>query len=91
MASPDSLRQAIQFLHMAIAEHTDPQAKAKLASCLQNMMQVQAQDHQTVAQAGDAQQAMTQRLGAPQGPPPGAGGPPPGLIQALAAHLGGAQ
>ena len=45
MASPDSLYQAIQALHLAIAEHQDPQAKATLATCLQNMLKVQAQDH----------------------------------------------
>ena len=63
MASPDSLRQAIQFLHMAIAEHSDPQAKQTLATCLANMMKVQAQDHQTVNQGSQAAQSILQRLG----------------------------
>lgn len=59
MASIDSLRQAIQSLHMAIAEHQDPQAKATLATCLQNMLKVQAQDH---AQVGDQAQSTLQSM-----------------------------
>jgi hypothetical protein len=61
MASIDSLRQAIQLLHSAIAEHQDPQAKATLATCLQNMLKVQAQDHQQVG--NQAQGALQSLLG----------------------------
>ena len=63
MASPDSLRQAITALHMAIAEHQDPQAKATLATCLQNMLKVQAQDHQNASQWGGAAPQVAQALG----------------------------
>lgn len=63
MASPDSLRQAIQLLHQAIAEHKDPQAKATLATCLQNMLKVQAQDHQNASQMQGAAQQVAQALG----------------------------
>lgn len=66
MASPDSLVQAIQFLHMAIAEHTDPQAKAALATCLAQMMKVQQQDHATMNQGTSAAQSILQRLGGAQ-------------------------
>lgn len=45
MATPDSLRTAITALHQAISEHEDPQSKATLATCLQNMLKVQAQDY----------------------------------------------
>lgn len=89
MASPDSLRQAIQYLHMAIAEHPDPQAKASLAQCLQAMMKVQAQDHQAVSQGNTAAQAVAQRLGGAQAAPPAAANGNP--IAALMAHLGGGQ
>lgn len=44
--SGDSLPVAIQALHQAIAEHPDPQSKATLTQCLQNMLKVQAQDFQ---------------------------------------------
>lgn len=56
MASPDSLRAAITALYAAIADHQDPQAKATLSTCLQNMLKVQAQDHQNAGQPGGAQQ-----------------------------------
>lgn len=62
--SGQSLPAAIQALHAAIAEHQDPQAKATLAQCLQNMLKVQAQDMQAASGGG------------PGGPP--AGGPPAG-------------
>jgi hypothetical protein len=42
MASPDSLRMAIQALHAAISEHSSAQGKATLAACLAQMMSVQA-------------------------------------------------
>jgi hypothetical protein len=61
MASPDSLRQVITDLHMAIADHSDPQAKAQMAQCLTILMKIQAQDHANVAQ-GAAQQ-VSQALG----------------------------
>lgn len=64
MASPDSLRQAIQYLHMAIAEHQDPQSKATLATCLQNMLKVQASDHQTASDNRGAVQSVLSQLGA---------------------------
>ncbi len=63
--SPDSLFVAIQALHQAIADHQDPQAKATLATCLQNMLKVQAQDHQQAAQGGP-QQALLGRVGGGQ-------------------------
>ncbi len=61
IASPDSLRAAITALYQAIADHQDPQAKATLTSCLQNMLKVQASDHQNVAQP--AAQQVAQALG----------------------------
>lgn len=61
-ASPDSLLVAITALHQAIADHQDPQSKATLAQCLQNMMKVQANDHQQ-AQGPQQQQPLQQRLG----------------------------
>ena len=64
MASPDSLRQAIQFLHMAIAEHDDPAAKQTLATCLQNMLKVQANDHAQAQQGQGAVQSVIAQLGA---------------------------
>ena len=65
--TPDSLFVAIQAIHQAIADHKDPQAKATLATCLQNMLKVQAQDHQQAAQGGP-QSALTNRVaGGPGG------------------------
>lgn len=62
MASPDSLRQVITDLHMAIADHNDPQAKAQMAQCLTILMKIQAQDHANAQQVGAAQQ-VAQSLG----------------------------
>ena len=59
MATPDALRQAITSLHQAIAEHQDPQAKATLGTCLQNMLKVQANDY---AQHANQQSAMQTAL-----------------------------
>ena len=50
MASPDSLRMAITAIHQAIVDHQDPQAKATLATCLQNMLKVQQNDYQQASQ-----------------------------------------
>ena len=47
---------------MAIAEHKDPQAKATLATCLSNMMKVQAQDHASASQVQGAAQQVAQSL-----------------------------
>lgn len=69
MASPDSLRLAITAIHQAIQDHDDPQAKATLATCLQNMLKVQATDH--APPAGAPQDAMMSRVAGPGGPPPG--------------------
>lgn len=66
MASPDSLYQAIQLLHRAIAEHPDPASKQKLATCLSQMMQVQASDHQQAGQNQQAVQSVISQLGAGQ-------------------------
>ena len=63
MASPDSLVSAIQSLHMAMAEHKDPQAKQVIATCLASLMKVQAQDHAAVNQVGAANNAVVSRLG----------------------------
>ncbi len=64
---PDSLFRAIQDLHQAIADHQDPQAKATLATCLQNMLKVQAQDHQTAQQGGPQQSLLSRVGGGPNG------------------------
>jgi len=63
MASPDSLRAAITALYAAIADHQDPQAKATLSTCLQNMLKVQAQDHQNASQMQGAAQQVASALG----------------------------
>lgn len=63
MASPDSLRQVITGLHMAIADHTDPQAKAQMAQCLTILMKIQAQDHANASQLNGAAQQVSQALG----------------------------
>lgn len=63
MASPDSLVAAIQNLHLAMAEHNDPQAKATIATCLASLMKVQAQDHQNANQVGQAYQQVAASLG----------------------------
>lgn len=63
MASPDSLVAAINALYSAIADHKDPQAKATLSTCLQNMLKVQANDHQQAQQVGGAAQQVAQALG----------------------------
>jgi len=62
MASPDSLMMAIQALHAAIADHPDPQAKATLAQCLQNMLRVQQQDHAQAQQPASPAQAVMAAL-----------------------------
>ena len=36
--APDSVTVAIEARHQAIADHPDPQAKATLATCLQNVL-----------------------------------------------------
>ena len=84
--SGESLPQAIQAIHAAIAEHPEPQSKQILSSCLQNMLKVQAQDMQAQQGAtGGPQQAPSgqQAVGSPQG----SQGPPPQL-QALLSALG---
>lgn len=63
MASPDSLRQAIQYLHLALADHQDPQAKATIGTCIASLLKVQAQDHQAVSQSQTASQTVGSRLG----------------------------
>lgn len=62
MATPDSLRVAITALHQAIADHQDPQAKATLGTCLQNMLKVQANDAQQ-AQQPQARQPLIAQMG----------------------------
>lgn len=62
MATPDALRQAITYLHQAIADHQDPQAKATLGTCLQNMLKVQAQDYAAHSQTQTAAQTVASSL-----------------------------
>ena len=62
MATPDVLRQAITLLHQAIAEHQDPQAKATLGTCLQNMLKVQANDYAQHANTQSAAQTVSQNM-----------------------------
>jgi hypothetical protein len=81
------LQGAIQMLHAAIATEPDPEDKAALTQCLQNMMKVQAKNMQQEGQGPNG------------GPPPGQGpaapppGPPPEAMEdpraALMAQLGG--
>lgn len=44
MAISDSLRQAIETLHQAIVDEPDPEDKAALTQCLQQMLKVQAKN-----------------------------------------------
>ena len=62
MATPDNLRQAITSLHQAIADHQDPQAKATLATCLKDMLKVQANDYAQHDQNQSAAQTVASSL-----------------------------
>ena len=62
MASPDSLRQAIQLLHQALADHPDPQSKQTIATCIANLLKVQANDYQQHQQQQTAAQTLGSRL-----------------------------
>lgn len=66
MASPDSLRVAIESLHQAIADHDDPAAKATLTTCLAQMLKVQQNDYQQAQQlsSNPRAQVMQQMAGA---------------------------
>jgi hypothetical protein len=57
-----ALPQAIQLLHMAIAEHPDPAAKQTLGTCLANMLKVQAMDMQQQQGQQSPQRAIVNRL-----------------------------
>ena len=45
MASPDSLYQAIQSAHLALAEHSDPECKTLINKALASLLEVQKRDH----------------------------------------------
>lgn len=71
MAQPtEQLRQAIQSLHEAIAIEPEPQDKAVIAQCLQNLLRLQAKNMMEARQApqgppqGDPRMAMMAQLGA---------------------------
>jgi hypothetical protein len=64
MAISDSLRSAIEALHQAIADEPQPEDKAALTQCLQQMLKVQAKN---IAEGDYGPQ---QQQG-PQGNPPG--------------------
>jgi len=74
MASPDALKVAITAIHQAIADHPDPQSKATLSTCLQNMLKVQANDYQQAQGAEGPRQPLVQRVGGQAGPPQMGGG-----------------
>lgn len=46
MASPDSLRAAIEDLHQALADHKDPECKQLIGNALTTLLKVQARDYQ---------------------------------------------
>jgi hypothetical protein len=76
MAISDSLRSAIEALHQAIVDEPQPEDKAALTQCLQQMLKVQAKN---IAE-GD------------YGPQPQQGaGNPPGRRTALMQQLAGGQ
>ncbi len=60
--SGSALPQAIQLLHMAIAEHPDPAAKQTLSTCLANMLKVQMMDMQQSQSQQQPQRAIVRQL-----------------------------
>jgi hypothetical protein len=76
MAISDSLRSAIEALHQAIADEPQPEDKAALTQCLQQMLKVQAKN---IAEGDYGPQQQ------------GAQGNPPGRRTALMQQLAGGQ
>lgn len=77
----DSLRGVIEGLHQAIADEPQPEDKAVLAQCLQNVLKVQAKNYAEgdYGRPGSSQRgSVLAQLGGGQEPQM-AGGPPQGV------------